>query len=105
MYPAADGWRIAATQRFVTNVPHNTQEACATVKKLIALVEGQHVNLVAALFRSIWGTESGGISTGRLSTAKFFVVGVPGGSRGVKEVRCMLTRGTSGGRRPEAARH
>ena len=39
------------------------------------------------------------ISTGRPSTAIFFAVGGPGGSRGAKEVRCMLTRGMSGGRR------
>jgi hypothetical protein len=39
--------------------PHNTKEACAIVNNLIALVEGQHVDLVAALFRSIWGAEPG----------------------------------------------
>ena len=38
---------------------HNANEACAIVKNLIALVEGQHVDLVAALFKSIWGTEPG----------------------------------------------
>jgi hypothetical protein len=43
----------------VTNTPHNTKEACAIVKNLIALVEGQHVDFVAALFRSIWGAEQG----------------------------------------------
>jgi hypothetical protein len=37
----------------------NANEACAIVKNLIALVEGQHVDLVAALFKSIWGTEPG----------------------------------------------
>jgi hypothetical protein len=43
----------------VTNTPHNTREACEIVENLIALVEGQHVELVAALFRSIWGAEPG----------------------------------------------
>jgi hypothetical protein len=43
----------------VTNTPHNTKEACAIVKNLIDLVERQHVDLVAALFRSIWGAEPG----------------------------------------------
>jgi hypothetical protein len=43
----------------VTNTPHNTKEACAIVKNLIALVEGQDVEFVAALFRSIWGAEPG----------------------------------------------
>ena len=37
----------------------NANEACAIVKNLIALVEGQHVDFVAALFRSIWGGEPG----------------------------------------------
>jgi hypothetical protein len=36
---------------------HNANEACAIVKNLIALVEGRHADLVAALFRSIWGGE------------------------------------------------
>jgi hypothetical protein len=43
----------------ITNTPHNTQEACAIVKNLIALVEEERVELVAALFRSIWGAEPG----------------------------------------------
>ena len=43
----------------ITNTPHNTDEACAIVRNLIALVEGQHVVFVAALFRSIWGAEPG----------------------------------------------
>jgi hypothetical protein len=43
----------------ITNTPHNTKEACAIVKNLIALVEGQRVDFVAALFRSIWGAEPG----------------------------------------------
>jgi hypothetical protein len=43
----------------ITNTPHNTREACAIVSNLIALVEGQRVDFVAALFRSIWGGEPG----------------------------------------------
>jgi hypothetical protein len=85
----------------ITNTPHNTDEACAIVRNLVALVEGQHVDLVTALFRSIWGAEPGRlpISTGRPFSAKSFVVGVLGGSLGAKEARCMPTHGTSGGRR------
>jgi hypothetical protein len=49
----------AACTAIITNTPHNTKEACAIVKNLISLVEGQHVDFVAALFRSIWGTEPG----------------------------------------------
>jgi hypothetical protein len=36
----------------ITNTPHNTDEACAMVRNLV-------VDLVAALFRSIWGAEPG----------------------------------------------
>jgi hypothetical protein len=43
----------------ITNTPHNTREACAIVENLIALVEGEHADFVAALFRSIWGAEPG----------------------------------------------
>jgi hypothetical protein len=43
----------------VTNTPRNTQEACAIVKNLIALVEKLHLEFVGALFRSIWGAEPG----------------------------------------------
>jgi hypothetical protein len=32
----------------VTNTTHHTREACAIVRNLIALVDGQHVDLVAA---------------------------------------------------------
>jgi hypothetical protein len=42
-----------------TNTPHNTVEACAIVRNLIALVEAQQVDFVAALFRAIWGAEPG----------------------------------------------
>jgi hypothetical protein len=43
----------------ITNTPHNTDEACAIVRNLVALIEGQHVEFVAALFKSIWGAEPG----------------------------------------------
>jgi|SRR5271166_1131149 len=49
----------AVCNAIITNTPHNTKEACAIVTNLIALVEGQHVDFVAALFRSIWGAEPG----------------------------------------------
>jgi hypothetical protein len=41
----------------ITNTPHNRFEAPAIVRNLIALVEQQDVDFVAALFRSIWGAE------------------------------------------------
>ena len=79
LYPAADGYVTgqaldaseaahlrnafelagAGCTAIITNTPHNTKEACAIVKNLISLVEGQHVDFVAALFRSIWGAEPG----------------------------------------------
>jgi hypothetical protein len=79
MYPAADGYvarepldasdpeqlrhafELAGPDctAITTNTPHNTHEACAIVQNLIELVEGEHVDLVAALFRSIWGAEPG----------------------------------------------
>lgn len=37
----------------ITNTPHNTDEACAIVINLVALVEAQRVDFVAALFRAI----------------------------------------------------
>jgi hypothetical protein len=46
----------------ITDTPHNTDEACAIVRNLVALVEGQHVEFVPALFRSIWGAEPGRLS-------------------------------------------
>ena len=79
MYPAADGYvtsqpldasdpehlqyalELAGPDctAIITNTPHNTDEACAIVRNLVALVEGQQVDFVAALFRSIWGAEPG----------------------------------------------
>jgi hypothetical protein len=49
----------AGCTAIITNTPHNTDEACAIVRNLIALVEEQNVDFVAALFRSIWGAEPG----------------------------------------------
>ena len=49
----------AGCTAIITNTPHNTDEACAVVENLIALVEEQRVEFVAALFRSIWGAEPG----------------------------------------------
>jgi hypothetical protein len=49
----------AACTAIITNTPHNTDEARAIVRNLVALVEGQHVEFVAALFKSIWGAEPG----------------------------------------------
>jgi hypothetical protein len=49
----------AGCTAIITNTPHNTDEACAIVGNLIALVEEQHVEFAAALFRSIWGAEPG----------------------------------------------
>jgi hypothetical protein len=43
----------------ITNTPHNTDEACAIVRNLVALVEGQQVDFVAGLLRAIWGAEPG----------------------------------------------
>jgi hypothetical protein len=43
----------------ITNTPHNTDEACAIVGNMVALIEAQQVDFVAALFRAIWGAEPG----------------------------------------------
>jgi hypothetical protein len=51
-----------ACTAIITNTPHNTHEACAIVENLIALVERQHVEFAATLFRSIWGAEVGRLS-------------------------------------------
>ena len=49
------GFLIGGPTAIITNPPHNTDEACAIVRNLVALVEGQRVDFVAALFRSIGG--------------------------------------------------
>jgi len=60
----------AGCTAIITNTPHHTDEACAIVRNLVALVEGQHVDFVAALFRSIWGAERGRLAY--LSRPSFF---------------------------------
>jgi hypothetical protein len=57
----------AGCTAIITNTPHNTKEVCAIIKNGIALVEGQHVDFVAALFRSIWGAEPGRLYLNRPS--------------------------------------
>ena len=90
----------------VTNSPHNTDEACAIVRNLISLVEGSTRRICRGAVSGQSGVLSRDdcpISTGHPSSAKSFVVGALGGSQGVKEARCTLTRGTSGGRSHGAA--
>jgi hypothetical protein len=96
----------AGCTAIISNTPHNTDEACAIVRNLVALVEEQQVELPplcsgrsGALSQDDWP-----ISTDPPFSAKSFVVGALGGSQGVKEARCTLTRGTSGGRSHGAAR-
>jgi hypothetical protein len=82
----------------ITNTPHNTNEACAIVRNLVALVEGQHVEFVASLFRAIWGAEPGRLAY--LNRPSFFgeilCCWRPRWIPGTKTAQCMLTRGTSG---------
>jgi hypothetical protein len=51
--------RALICRAIITNTLHNTDEACAIVRNLVALVERQQVEFAAALFRSIWGAEPG----------------------------------------------
>ena len=99
-------FELAGPAAIITNTPHNTAEACAIVRNLVALVEGQHVEFVAALFRSIWGAEPGRLPY--LNRPSFFgeilCCWRPRWIVGTKKARCMLTHGTSGGTRPGAAR-
>jgi hypothetical protein len=46
----------------VTNSPHNTEEATAIVRNLVALAEEGRIDFAAALFKNIWGDEKGRIS-------------------------------------------
>ena len=89
----------------ITNTPHNTTEACAIVRNLIALVEGRRVEFVAVLFRAIWGAEPGRLPY--LNRPSFFgeilCCRRPRWIPGPRKARCMLTRGTSGGRSHGAA--
>jgi hypothetical protein len=80
MYPAADGYVTrdpldasnvehlmhafalagAGCTAIITNTPHNTREACAILKNLISLMEGQHVSIVA---KPIWRAVARGCAT------------------------------------------
>ncbi|HEY1862771.1 MAG TPA: hypothetical protein VGG77_03585 [Roseiarcus sp.] len=64
----------------ITNTPHNTREACAIVKNLIALVEVQRVDFSRRCSDQSGAPSQGGFtfSTDRPSTAKSFAVGVLG---------------------------
>jgi hypothetical protein len=125
MYPAADGYvtrqpldasepdhlrhafELAGPDcsAIFTNTPHNSREACAIVSNLIALVEGQHVEFVAALFRSIWGAEPGRLPY--LNRPCFYgeilCCWRPRWIAGSEGSPMHATHGTSGGRRPRAA--
>ena len=92
-------WAGAGCTAVVTNTPHNTDEACAIVGNLIALVEEQHVEFVAALFRAIWGAEPGRLPFFNRPSfyGEILCCWRPRWILGVKEAQCMLTRGTSGG--------
>jgi hypothetical protein len=99
-------WLGADCTAIITNTPHNTDEACAIVRNLVALVEGQHVDLVAALFRTIWGAEPGRLAYFNRPSffGKILCCWRPRWIAGTKRARCMLTRGTSGGRSHGAVR-
>jgi hypothetical protein len=86
----------------ITNTPHNTVEACAIVRNLIALVEGQHVEFIAVLFRSIWGAEPGRLPFFNRPSfhGEILCCWRPRWIAGTKKSPCTLTRGTSGERSP-----
>jgi hypothetical protein len=46
----------------LTNSPHNTEEATAIVRNLVALAEEGRIDFATALFKNIWGDEKGRIS-------------------------------------------
>jgi hypothetical protein len=52
----------ANCRAIITNSPHNTEEATAIVKNLVALAEEGRIDFAAALFKNIWGDEKGRIS-------------------------------------------
>jgi hypothetical protein len=53
----------AGCTAIITNTPHNTVEASAIVENAIGLAEEeQQVDLVAVLFRSIWGRRAGAVA-------------------------------------------
>ena len=81
-YPAADGYMTgepldaghaeslrlsldeagADCRAIITNSPHNTEEATAIVRNVIALAEDGRIEFAAMLFKNIWGDEKGRIS-------------------------------------------
>jgi DNA (cytosine-5)-methyltransferase 1 len=46
----------------ITNSPHNTEEATAIARNLVALVEEKRIDFAAMLFKTIWGDEKGRLS-------------------------------------------
>jgi hypothetical protein len=52
----------ADCRAIITNSPHNTEEARAIVKNLVALAEEGRIDFAAALFKSFWGDEKGRIA-------------------------------------------
>jgi hypothetical protein len=94
-----------ACRAIITNTPHNTSEAYAIVSNLIALVEGRHVDLGAALFRSIWGSEPRRLAY--LNRPSFYgeilCCWRPWWIPGTKKMRCTRTHGTYAERHQRAA--
>ena len=125
-YPAADGYMTrerldaghAESLRFsldeagadcraiITNSPHNTEEATAIVRNLVALAEDGRIDFAAACLRTFGATRKGEspFSIGHLSSARLPVVGALGGSRGAREVPSTPMPGTSGEKSRRAAR-
>ena len=52
----------ADCRAIITNSPHNTEEATAIVRNVIALAEDGRIEFAAMLFKNIWGDEKGRIS-------------------------------------------
>jgi hypothetical protein len=83
----------------VTNSPHRTDEACAIVSNLIFLVEGQHVDFVAAPVSGNLGRQSSWLSVPQpaVMLRRNPLLSAPSvDRREFREARCTLTRGTSG---------
>ena len=82
----AFGLAGAGCTAIITNTPHNTKEACAIVENSDrACGRGATASILSRRCSGRSGAPSPGgcpISTGRPSTAKFFAVGVLGGSQG-----------------------
>jgi hypothetical protein len=90
----------------ITNTPHTTAEACAIVRNLTALVEGQQVEFIAVLFRSIWGAEPGRLRFFNRPSfyGEILCCSRPRWIAGTKKSPSTRTRGTSGGRSDGAVR-